>query len=158
MRFIGSLFEIAGSIASGACSWQGFLYQDGASSWAMRTLLLLLAGLILTAPFTAAAVSNGETVLFVSKKPYWEVGQRDKALSQACALGRFNIQKASRLVARFAGPSGADTLNVAKGTGINLVDPDHRAKPNEDYYFRNQNSTSCEVYVGGRKSAIVGKK
>ena len=124
----------------------------------MRTMLLLLAALILGAPFTAVAVSNGETVLFVSKRPYWEVGARDKALSQACALGRFNIQKASRLVARFAGPTGADTLNVAKGTGVNLVDPDHRAKRNEDYYFRNQNSTSCEVYVGGRKGAVVGKK
>src|SRR5262249_48468333 len=120
--------------------------------------LLLLASLILTAPIAATAVSNGETVLFVSKKPYWEVGSRDKALSQACALGRFNVQKASRLVARFAGPTGADTLNVAKGTGVHLVDPDHLAKRNEDYYFRNQNSTSCEVYVGGRKGAVVGKK
>ncbi len=108
-----------------------------------------LAGALVAALIGPA---RAEILLFTSKQPYWAVGPRDKALSQACSLGRFNIQKAGRLVARFAGPRGAETLNVAKGTGLNLYDPDRRAKPTEDYYFRNQNSTSCEVFVGGRKA------
>ncbi|MBV9523869.1 MAG: hypothetical protein JO010_13805 [Alphaproteobacteria bacterium] len=100
---------------------------------------------------TALPTARAETIVFTSTKPYWLVGVRDKALSQACSLGRFNIRKASRLVARFTGPEGAETLNIGRGTGFNLYDPDRHAKPGEDYYFRNQNSTSCEVFVGGRK-------
>jgi hypothetical protein len=92
-----------------------------------------------------------ETVVLTSKQPYWTVGARDMELSRECALGRFNLQRADRLVARFTGKEGAETLGVAKGTGVNLRDPGHKAKPNEDYFFRNQNTTSCEVFVGGRK-------
>jgi len=41
-------------------------------------------------------------------------------------------------------------LDVAKGSGNNLRDPKHLAKANEDYFFRNAATTSCEVLVGGR--------
>lgn len=97
--------------------------------------------------------AQAETVVLTSKQPYWTVGARDMELSRECALGRFNLQRADRLVARFTGKDGAETLGVAKGSGVNLRDPGHKAKPNEDYFFRNQNTTSCEVFVGGRKGA-----
>jgi hypothetical protein len=97
------------------------------------------------------APARGETVVVTSKQPYWKAGVRDPVLSRECSLGRFNLARADRLVARFTGKEGADTLGVAKGTGLNLRDPDHRAKPEEDYFFRNQGTTSCEVFVGGRK-------
>jgi hypothetical protein len=106
------------------------------------SLLLLCAGI---------AGARAETVVLTSKQPYWTVGSRDAELSRECSLGRFNLQRADRLVARFTGKEGAETLGVAKGTGVNLRDPGHRAKPTEDYFFRNQNTTSCEVFVGGRK-------
>jgi hypothetical protein len=107
-------------------------------------LLLLCAALSLSPAW-------GETVVVTSKQPYWKVGPRDPVLSRECSLGRFNLAQADRLVARFTGKEGAETLGVAKGTGLNLRDPDHHAKVEEDYFFRNQGTTSCEVFVGGRK-------
>jgi hypothetical protein len=104
----------------------------------------LCASALLLAP------ARAEEVVLTSKRPYWQVGVRDDKMSRACSLQRFNLKRSDRLVARFVGPEGAETLAVGKGNGDNLYDPEHLAKPTEDYYFRNQNTTSCEVYVGGR--------
>jgi hypothetical protein len=78
------------------------------------------------------------------------VGVRDDRLSRACSLQRFNLKRTDNLVARFIGPEGADTLAIGKGNGRNIFDPEHLGKRTEDYYFRNQNTTSCEIFVGGR--------
>jgi hypothetical protein len=91
-------------------------------------------------------------VVLTSKSPYWRVGPLDETLSRACSLGRFNVADPTRWQAYFGGKEGTETLAIAKGTGANLVDPDRRAKPREDYFFRNQGTTQCEVYVGGRKN------
>ena len=122
---------------------------------AMRPLLfpLLLVGIAIAAP-----TARGETVVFTSKRPYWQVGVRDQALSRECSLGRFNLMRTDRMVARFNGKEGAETLGIGRGTGFNLYDPDHHRKPNEDYYFRAQNTTSCEVFVGGRKGGAKPTK
>jgi hypothetical protein len=94
--------------------------------------------------------AHAETVVLTSKKPYWAVGVRDEKLSRACSLQRFNLKHTDKLVAHFVGAEGAETLAVGKGNGNNLYDPEHLAKPTEDYFFLNQSTTSCEVYVGGR--------
>jgi len=96
-----------------------------------------------------AAVA-GEVVL-TSQAPYWEVGVRDDKLSRACSLNQFVPLHPGDLVARFVGPIGGALLDVAKGTGLNLRDVNHLAKRNEDYFFRNTGTTTCEVLVGGRK-------
>jgi hypothetical protein len=111
-----------------------------------RTLILCCLSLI---PLPAWA---GQTVL-TSTAPYWQVGVRDDDLSRACSLNEFTPAHPGDLLARFTGPDGAAVLDVAKGTGLNLRDPKHRAKPSEDYFFRNVGTTSCEVLVGGRKGA-----
>ena len=108
-------------------------------------VLFLILLLVAAAPAVA-----GQTVL-TSRSPYWKVGERDDALSRACALSRFNMQEPERLVARFVGKEGPEVLGIAKGSGLNLRDPDRRAKPAEDYFFRNHGTTACEVYVGGRR-------
>jgi len=90
-------------------------------------------------------------VVLTSKSPYWKVGPRDEALSRACALGRFNVDDPGRWVAYFGGKEDPETLVIGKGTGDNLRDPDRRAKPKEDYFFRLHGTTECEVFVGGRK-------
>jgi hypothetical protein len=108
-------------------------------------ILLLLLGL-------SPKAEAGEIVL-TSQAPYWEVGVRDDTLSRACSLNRFEPLHPGDLVARFTGPVGSALLDVAKGTGLNLRDPTHLAKRNEDYFFRNTGTTSCEVLVGGRKGA-----
>lgn len=115
-----------------------------------RTLALSTLALCLTA-YTAAA----EQVVLTSKAPYWQVGERDATLSRACALGRFGPVHIGAFVARFTGHEGADFLDIAKGTGLNLMDSDHRAKPREDYFFRGAGTSSCEVFVGGRRGPKV---
>ncbi|MEI9982540.1 MAG: hypothetical protein WDN69_04610 [Aliidongia sp.] len=88
-----------------------------------------------------------------SKSPYWDVGARDQALSKACSFGRFNQEQIGRFVVRLhvKDGGGAAVLGIAKGTGLNLHDPDHLAQQSEDYYFRDDGTSSCEVFVGGRK-------
>jgi hypothetical protein len=104
------------------------------------------------------ATARAEDVVLSSNKPYWAVGVRDDKMSRACSLQRFNLKRTDKLVARFTGKEGADTLAIGKGNGNNLYDPEHLSKPTEDYYFRNQNTTSCEVYVGGRPGKGVTKR
>ena len=111
--------------------------------------LRLIAGMLGALAILLGQARAEETVL-TSKKPYWAVGVRDDKMSRACSLQRFNLKRTDKLVARFVGAEGAETLAVGKGNGNNIYDPEHLAKPTEDYYFRNQNTTSCEVYVGGR--------
>jgi hypothetical protein len=112
----------------------------------MQRLLALLV--LLALPVAAEAQ---EITVLTSRAPYWKVGPRDDALSRACSLNRFNLRRPERLVARFVGREGPATLGVAKGSGVNLIDLDRKAKAQEDYYFLNHGTTSCEVFVGGRR-------
>jgi len=111
--------------------------------------MLRLCAPLLAALFAATAARAGEVVL-TSTSPYWDVGVRDDDLSKACSLNEFTPAHPGDLVARFTGPIGGALLDVGKGTGLNLRDPKRRAKRNEDYFFRNVGTTSCEVLVGGR--------
>jgi hypothetical protein len=113
-----------------------------------------LAGLLALLLAVATVVpARADGVLFTSKQPYWKVGPRDEELSKACSLRKFNMVQPQRFTGKFVGKEGPEVLGIAKGTGLNLYDPTKRAKPNEDYYFRNHGTTQCEVYVGGRKGA-----
>jgi len=140
-----------------ASSWQGFVYRALLSLAAMP-ILRHTRLLFFCLPLGLALAAQAEQVVVTSQKPYWMVGIRDTELSRACALGRFNLARSDRLVARFTGKEGAETLGVAKGTGVNLVDRVHKAKPTEDYYFHNHGTTSCEVFVGGRKGGAKPAK
>src|SRR5487761_67194 len=106
------------------------------SSRIVLVLLLAAAG---------AGGAQASQVVLTSKAPYWQVGQRDDGLSRACSLNQFGPQRPGDLLARFTGPDGGALLDVAKGSGMNLRDPKHLAKPTEDYFFRNVGTTSCEV-------------
>src|SRR5690348_1455591 len=65
--------------------------------------------LILSLLAAADPATAGQTVL-TSRSPYWKVGERDDALSRACALNRFNMERPERLVARFVGKDGPEVL------------------------------------------------
>jgi hypothetical protein len=108
--------------------------------------LLVAAGLALSAGPAAAT----QTIVN-SSAPYWKVGEADSALSQACATGRFGMVEPRAYVARFTGQVGPGVLGIAKGSGLNLYDPDHLSKPNEDYFFYAGGTSSCAVFVGGRQ-------
>jgi hypothetical protein len=117
----------------------------------MKRGVLCWAGLVLAG--TAFATEN----VIDSESPYWAVGPRDQVLSKACATSRFNEQQIGRYVVRLhAKKGGGAVLGIAKGSGLNLTDPDHLAKPTEDYYFRDDGTSSCEVFVGGRKAPTPG--
>jgi hypothetical protein len=120
----------------------------------MAPRIVILLSLLLC---VAAAKADAGEIVLTSKSPYWQVGVRDDALSRACSLNEFGPLHPGDLVARFTGPEGGALLDVAKGTGVNLRDPKHLALPNEDYFFRNVGTTSCEVLVGGRKGGKTAK-
>jgi len=98
-----------------------------------------------------AAPAHAQQVVISSTAPYWKVGAADQTLSRACSLGRFGLADPQRYVARFTGAEGSGVLGIAKGTGLNLRDPDHHARPEEDYFFYGHGTSNCAVFVGGRK-------
>ncbi|HWK45849.1 MAG TPA: hypothetical protein VNT30_14100 [Stellaceae bacterium] len=118
-------------------------------AWSCKSLLFVLAACLSGASSGASAT---ETVVN-SQRPYWKVGDSDKSLSTACAIGNFNEREPGRYNARFFGKQGGMVLGIAKGTGFNLYDPNHMAKRTEDYFFRYSGSTACQVFVGGRHLA-----
>jgi hypothetical protein len=86
-----------------------------------------------------------------SDSPYWDAGRRSPELSRACAVGRFNQHQVDRFVIRLhAKKGGSAVLGIAKGTGLNLDDPDHLGNVEEDYFFRNDGTSDCEVFVGSK--------
>lgn len=108
---------------------------------------LALAAMLVTG---APAEAGSARTLVNSNHPYWDVGVMDPDLGRLCATGKFNEIEMNRFVARFNGPQGAGLLGIAKGTGLNLRDPGHKAHKSEDYFFYQDGSSSCSVYVGGR--------
>lgn len=118
-------------------------------------LRIVVLGCLAALPMAGAATEN----LLDSQAPYWEAGPRDPKLSNACSLGRFNERQIGHYVVRLhAKAGGAAVLGVAKGTGFNLWDPDKFAVPTEDYLFRQDGTSACEVFVGGRKTLLPGQK
>lgn len=117
-------------------------------------LRIVLLGCLAALPAVGRATEN----LLDSQAPYWEAGPRDPKLSMACSLGRFNERQMGRYVVRLhAKAGGAAVLGVAKGNGVNLWDPDQIAVATEDYLFRQDGTSACEVFVGGRKALLPGQ-
>lgn len=115
---------------------------------------IVLLGCLAALPAVGRATEN----LLDSQAPYWEAGPRDPKLSMACSLGRFNERQMGRYVVRLhAKAGGAAVLGVAKGNGVNLWDPDQIAVATEDYLFRQDGTSACEVFVGGRKALLPGQ-
>jgi len=117
----------------------------------MRSLPGIGLSAVLVCLGCAPAQAQVATTLVRSDHPYWDVGDMDPDLSRLCATGKFNEIVINRYVARFSGTKGADVLGIAKGTGLNLKDPGHKALKSEDYFFYQDGSSSCAVYVGGRQ-------
>jgi hypothetical protein len=119
----------------------------------LRRTFRIVASVTAGAGCLALGVPQAEAdqVVLRSKAPYWEVGVNDPVLSQMCATGQFNEKNVNAYVARFTGNEGAAVLGIAKGNGLNLSDPKHAAKATEDYFFLGDGSSSCSVFVGGRK-------
>lgn len=109
--------------------------------------ILVLATVI---PSLALSASATEVVIN-SKYGYRDVGPLNKELSRYCSLGHFNQRQIGHYTVQLHDKTGgAAVLGIAKSTGFNLRDPDHHAKLGEDYFFRNDGTSSCQVFVGGK--------
>lgn len=75
------------------------------------------------------------------KKEWRKAGKMDKALTRACRAGRFREFEPLLFRAIYTD----DALGVAFGHGLNLYDPDHKAKPELIYLFWHGGTAACEV-------------
>src|SRR4051812_45402445 len=87
---------------------------------------------------------------------YWQVGDIDQALSRLCSVGKFNQRVPYRFVGHFKGPKGSAMLGAAKGTGLNLVDPQRKADKNHDYWFYRDRTADCIVFSAQVKQPAAG--
>lgn len=101
----------------------------------------------------ASSLSAHAQTLLRSTSPYWQVGVSDKELSRLCSLDRFGQKVPGQYLAQFVGPKGQNVLGVAKGSGLNLLDRDHKADKTADYFFLNQGTADCEVFVARKALA-----
>ena len=91
-----------------------------------------------------------------SNLPYWQVGDIDQGLSRLCSVGKFNQRVPYRFAGHFRGPKGYALLGAAKGTGLNLVDPQHKADKNHDYWFYRDRTADCIVFSAAVKPPPAG--
>ena len=85
--------------------------------------------------------------------PYWQVGNIEQSLSRLCSVGKFNQRVPYRFAGHFKGPKGYALLGAAKGTGLNLFDPQHKADKNHDYWFYRDRTADCIVFSAQVKQA-----
>ncbi len=74
-------------------------------------------------------------------KDWHKAGKPDKELTKACRAGRFH----EREYLLFRAIYKEDALGVAFGHGLNLVDPDHKAKADTIYLFWQGGTAMCQV-------------
>lgn len=92
-----------------------------------------------------------DVVVALRKKPYWQAGTFDPALSNACALGDFVTSEFNRMVIRFTDPAGPAVMQVVVPTHRHLLfDRRNLAKPNQSYFFMNSNRPDCKVWIEGK--------
>jgi len=87
---------------------------------------------------------------------YWQVGDIDQALSRLCSVGKFNQRVPYRFAGHFKGPKGSALLGAAKGAGLNLADPQHKADKNKDYWFYRDRTAECIVFSAAVKKPATG--
>lgn len=88
----------------------------------------------------------GSAKYTVSKQPYWNVGQYNGALSDACRRGIFNQKKIQNLNIGYLGDKGMGVTGIATREW-NLSDPTGLAEPNITYHFFNDGYSNCKVYI-----------
>jgi len=107
-------------------------------------VFVALALLAFTTP--AYAYDEHATQYGVSSEPLWKVGTRDTALSLACRQGRFNEARINYYYITFTHPEFGGTTGIAK-VGFNLIDKEGKGKTGETYYFYQDGTSECGVYI-----------
>ncbi len=110
----------------------------------MRVFLALALLVSLSSP--AYAYDEHATQYGISKEPLWKVGTRDTALSLACRQGRFNEARINYYYMTFTNAEFGGTTGIAK-VGFNLIDKDNKGRPNETYFFYQDGTSECGVFI-----------
>ena len=100
-------------------------------------------GVILTLTQTSFA---GSGKYKNSKEPYWNVGQYNRTLSDACRRHEFNQKKIQNLNIGYSGGIGRGVTGIATSEW-NLHDPKGLAEANITYHFFNDRYSNCKVYI-----------
>ena len=107
--------------------------------------LLVTLGSFATLTFGAPAMA-GSGKFTTTNLPYWNVGQYNGALSDACQRNLFNQKKIQTLNIGYLGKKGMGVTGIA-AREWNLNDPTGLAKPNITYHFYNDRYSNCKVYI-----------
>ncbi|NQU56379.1 MAG: hypothetical protein HQ513_04030 [Rhodospirillales bacterium] len=95
--------------------------------------------------FTADLVA-GSGKYTTTKLPYWDVGEYNDALSDACRQSLFNQKKIQNLNIGYSGNAGMGVTGIATREW-NLSDPKGLAEPNITYHFYNDGYSNCKVFI-----------
>jgi hypothetical protein len=110
--------------------------------------LFVLTGLAVMAFANQSLAGSGKYT--TTDYPYWQVGQYNDALSDACQRHLFNQKKIQNLNIGYKGDSGMGVTGIATREW-NLVDPMGLAEPNITYHFFNDGYSNCKVYIARLK-------
>ncbi len=112
----------------------------------VRQLAMVIALSAFAALTLAAAAVAGSGKFTTTKLPYWNVGQYNAALSNACRQSLFNQKKVQSLNIGYFGKAGMGVTGIATREW-NLSDPTGLAKPNITYHFFNDGYSNCKVFI-----------
>jgi len=82
----------------------------------------------------------------ISNEPLYKVGTRSSPLSLLCRQGQFNEVRINFYYMTFTNPQWGGTVGIAK-VGFNLYDPGNKGNPNESYFFYEDGTSDCAVYL-----------
>ncbi|MBL6931019.1 MAG: hypothetical protein ISR46_05910 [Rhodospirillales bacterium] len=102
-------------------------------------------GSLMVLAFATSAMA-GSGKFTTTQLPYWNVGQYNGALSDACQRNIFNQKKIQTLNIGYLGKKGMGVTGIATREW-NLNDPTGLAKPNITYHFYNDRYSNCKVYI-----------
>ena len=88
----------------------------------------------------------GSAKYATTNQPYWNVGQYNNALSDACRRNLFNQKKNQNLNIGYYGKNGMGVTGMAT-RDWNLYDPMSLAEPNITYHFFHDGYSNCKVYI-----------
>lgn len=116
----------------------------------LRKCVALAVGAVSAGVIAASSAWAGSGKFARSNSPYWNVGQYNGTLSEACQRNFFNQKKIQNLNIGYYGEVGMGVTGIAT-RDWNLRDPKGLAEPNITYHFFNDGYSNCKVYIAKAK-------
>lgn len=97
-------------------------------------------------PLAAQAFDDHSTQYGISDQPLYKVGTHNSPLSLLCRQGKFNEVRINYYYMTFTNPEWGGAVGIAK-KNFNLYDPEQKAIPTETYFFYQDGTSECAVYL-----------